>query len=383
MQQYGLWLQDTWYTPISGLTVNLGVRVDILDVDVDAKLQTDYPEIDYGGGFFGGGFTVNEPPTILQRPSNRSSLYSVDVSPRVSLTYDITNSFQTFANYGIYYNSTNLFYAIAFDDAQAYQYRFASQWNQWVWSSFQPNDVRSEKTYFFQMGFDYRFLDYWTLSVHGTWKDMDDLYTRTEVPDARDVQRFSSLKNTAEAQYWGVDFIVRRRLHQNWTMRFSYTYSQSRGNLEYIDYTSNLDQEDFSNRGEFFNLDWDVPHVFKLSGLFEFPKPKGLEVSAIFTYQSGYPYTSFYRTSITEENLVSWRTIYSGTKNSGRLPDRHRLDMTVAYGLPLSDRYKLRFWLTVYNVFNSFNINDAYNGNGQPISIEPRRYVEVGMNFKF
>ena len=54
-----------------------------------------------------------------------------------------------------------------------------------------------------------------------------------------------------------------------------------------------------------------------------------------------------------------------------------------------NQRYRLEFYLQAFNLLNSVNYN-SYAGNlrnqdnfGQPVSAQPARRIELGMNFGF
>lgn len=384
MQNYSMYVNDTW-NPLSTLTVNVGLRADILDVNLPRNIaRPDYPDIP--SQFGTGG--VAEPANPIGGVNGgdvrrRNDFTSVDISPRLSMSYSPEPSFNIFANYGIFYNATQLFYAALTDETSAYQYRFYGEWDRYVWNSYSPSEMRSEKTYFYQLGFDKGFgdLQIWGLSMTASWKQQDDLYSNLELTDYQGTSEFRTVRNIGDAEYWGADIIFRRRLHNYWMARLSYTYSQAIGTLDYIDYLSFADNQETPNVGEFFPLDWDVPHVVKGSFLFEVPQVKGLEFSAVFSYESGVPYTDFYRTILNG----SFSTIYTDAKNAQRLPDRSNVNLTAAYDWSFGDggQYTLRTWLTFYNLFNSYNVLEAQDGGGAAIEVARRRFVEIGMRYRF
>lgn len=386
---YSAFINDSW-SALPRIVISYGLRLDVLDSRLPtisgAPSGVEFPDYYITDRTFGNNGQPLDPTTPAPNP-RRNDLTNIDLSPRFSLTYTPVSdadrgTVKLFANYGIFYNSSALQYITLQDAGSSYQERFTSSWSQWTWNQYQASPIRSEKTFYYQLGLDYSFRTYWSLSVHSTWKMTDDLLTFASQSTGEFLgsSAFETLRNVGESRYWGMDLIVRKDLSDNWSFRFSYTYSQAVGTLDYTDYLSQGDRSLSANQGEYYPLDWDVPHVVKISGMYDFPRPlRGLEFSWIFSYESGYPYTRFYRTPLNN----TWSTIYNGSRNDARLPDRNSLDLTVGYELGIDERYNLRFYTTAYNVTNAYNVLEAYDGGGTVIAAARRRFLEFGMWFKF
>jgi hypothetical protein len=116
------------------------------------------------------------------------------------------------------------------------------------------------------------------------------------------------------------------------------------------------------NNGETFPASHNRIHEFKSVATYSFRK---WNLAATWIFASGQPYTSpesqYFLDLLTGE---SQSYIHVSEKNANRLPDYHRLDLSVAYHLYPTDGWgnrKENAWdgevgLSIFNVYNNDNI---------------------------
>jgi hypothetical protein len=140
------------------------------------------------------------------------------------------------------------------------------------------------------------------------------------------------------------------------------------------------------NSGNWYNTSYDKPHDISLTASFELSK-KWL-INSNFTFQTGLPST-FPTGQYNFENLVI--PVYSA-RNSNRLPDYHRLDISATYTpRPSSGKsFKSSWNFGIYNIYNRKNaVSLTFRQNRDTRTNEAVRLSLFGIipsisyNFKF
>jgi hypothetical protein len=153
----------------------------------------------------------------------------------------------------------------------------------------------------------------------------------------------------ADMQAFGVELLIRKNSGRL-TGWISYTYSRS------FLKTSGANMGDLINRGEKYPANYDKPN--DLSVVASYKISRRFTLSSSFTYSTGRPTTypeQMY--SIYGNNII----IYSD-RNKYRLPDYHRLDLSLTWDTSLK-RHKKAYssWvLSVYNVYGRKNVYSTY-----------------------
>ncbi len=102
--------------------------------------------------------------------------------------------------------------------------------------------------------------------------------------------------------------------------------------------------------GNWYNTNYDKPHDVSLTASYELNKK--WQFSSNFAYQTGLP-TTYPMGQYRFENLTV--PVYS-PRNSNRLPDYHRLDISATYTpKPASTGYRSSWNFGIYNVYNRMN----------------------------
>ncbi len=109
------------------------------------------------------------------------------------------------------------------------------------------------------------------------------------------------------------------------------------------------------NDGEPYPAPHDRTHEFTAVGTYKY---RDWTFSGTWVYSSGNPYTapeSQYFLTMLDGTQLSY--IHVGDKNAYRLPDYHRLDLSVSRRFqPMDYRYYLDVGLSIYNVYNHNNV---------------------------
>jgi len=101
--------------------------------------------------------------------------------------------------------------------------------------------------------------------------------------------------------------------------------------------------------GKPYNSKYDRPHDLSASVYYKLGKK--LSLSAVFVYASGKLTTAPYSRYIVQGMVVNSYL----TKNSFRMPDYHRLDISISYNSHKHKTWESIWELSVYNVYNRMN----------------------------
>jgi hypothetical protein len=183
-----------------------------------------------------------------------------------------------------------------------------------------------------------------------------------------------------ERRYDGLEFVVEKRLSNNWYFNANYTFSRLYGNYSGLASSDephlvngrlspgvsrafDLPFIGFTAKGEKDNgrLQTDRPHVFNIYGAYIFDwmgsKTNSTEISAFQTVTSGQPQTTtiYGASSITPQILL-------GRGDLGRSPTFSQTDLSVThrYRFGRDDRFTLAADLNFLNLFDQATVTGIY-----------------------
>ncbi len=124
----------------------------------------------------------------------------------------------------------------------------------------------------------------------------------------------------------------------------------------WVSYTLGEARNHFDVYGEgYFPANQDVTHEFKAVGIYKY---KRWDFSATWVYATGRPYTApagSYSITLLDGSTEDYFTVT--TKNSLRLPDYHRLDLSASYHILNATRKDIGYMsLSFFNAYNQTNI---------------------------
>lgn len=179
-----------------------------------------------------------------------------------------------------------------------------------------------------------------------------------------------------DGQAYGLELLLKKKTGKL-TGWISYTYSRS-----LIKVQGEFPEEQVNN-GEYYPTSFDKPH--DMTVVFNYQFTKRIGISANFNYSTGRPITvptSKYRVS-----PINFVLDYS-TRNQYRIPDYHRLDLSLTIGQELkkSQRFKSEFVLGLYNVYgrkNTYSIYFDQQGQAFSLSVLGTVFPSLSYNFYF
>ena len=156
-----------------------------------------------------------------------------------------------------------------------------------------------------------------------------------------------------EARAYGVEILLRKNTG-NFRGWFAYTLSRSeqrtpgRGT---VDYNGTLVEEPGINNGQWYNTPWDKTHDLSLYGSYQFNRK--WKMNGNFIYQTGQP-TNY---PVGQFEFQGLSVPYYGLRNDARLPDYHRLDLSVTLTPEknLERKWQGEWVFSIYNVYNRKN----------------------------
>ncbi len=176
------------------------------------------------------------------------------------------------------------------------------------------------------------------------------------------------------------DFTQIININRNKTLPSEPNYAAETGQAYGIDFLVNYNSKDlflwftyshgYVNRDDGFQVYptiFDRRHNFNSLVTYKFGETNNWEASARWNFGSGFPFTltqGFHSnydfgdgltTDVLEEN-ADLGVIYSTERNGGRLPDYHRLDMSIKRTFIFSEKSKLEATFSVTNAYNRPNI---------------------------
>jgi hypothetical protein len=195
-----------------------------------------------------------------------------------------------------------------------------------------------------------------------------------------------TLVNAGTFEYNALQASIQKRYSKHYQVRVSYTYSKAHGTSRQPGAIDNMTSyvTDPVTKVTDYRIgdmeapgDQDRPHIVSISGAVEIPKTKGLNISGVWQYNSGTPYTLTdsntdpNRNGLFEEPLPAGT--YSGSasnvnaitvENKGgfngvRGPDFQIGSLRAAYQFRLPhNAQKIRAYVDVFNITNHANFNN-------------------------
>jgi hypothetical protein len=196
------------------------------------------------------------------------------------------------------------------------------------------------------------------------------------------------LTNSGSFDYNGLQTSIQKRFSNHYQVRMSYTYSRGSGTTRapgatdtMLTYTTDPVTKQTSQNLDLLDAigDQDRPHILSLSGAVEIPRTKGLNLSGIWQYNSGTPFTitdsttdpnvngnftddplaaGTYSGAATNVNAITVEN--AGGFNGARGPDFSLASVRAAYRfkLPGNGNKRIMAYVDVFNVTNRANFNN-------------------------
>lgn len=368
----------------ANLVINAGVRIDYRNVDVTYNATPGQSNLIY-----------------------KNSDAKTRISPRLGMSFPISEKTVMHFNYGLYY--------------QAPQFNYVYMNLQGDVSTGFPlvgnPNLEPEETISYELGVDHMIADDLRLDITAYYKDINDLVTTTS-PYMSGGNPVTFFENGDYGSARGIDVAIEKLpLKGFFSASIAYSYMIAGGNGSYAlepYYTYITSSEDTLAPVTEYPLDFDQRHT--LTAVVEYRVPAGWNrrwmgfklpdawgVSMVGYYGSGLPYTP-----------TDQRGNRLGERNEGRLPARYSVDMRMnkTFTLSGSKNRSVDFFVEINNLFNRRNAIDVYSRTGQaytdgsrpgsgyasnqqeldhldkiydndPQNYSPPRSIRTGVEFKF
>jgi hypothetical protein len=188
--------------------------------------------------------------------------------------------------------------------------------------------------------------------------------------------------------YTAVEFSFRKRMSDNWQMFLSYVYSDENGTYS----NSSTWQQSFGmglsstyqdpNKQTFIDgrSDVSVPHTLKVQGTYIFPLD--FIFSAYYTLHTGVRWARSTYVPLTQGATE----VLAEPSGSRRQDTVNNLDLRLEKSFNI-DKFRLRFWADVFNVFNQGYGDYIYATDGPsfglPLYVNTPRTLRAGIRFQF
>ena len=375
-QSLSMYVQDKM--EYEGMIVNAGLRYDMYNPDgVSPADPLDPLELNDDGTIKLDKEIYKVGLPIIKDPVKASTKHMV--SPRLGISYPITDRSKLHFTYGHYYQiprGDDLYENLSFDMRGAIRRRGNP-------------DLNPERTIAYEVGIIQQFTDDLTVDLTGFTKDIDQLVNSVHVDITNDYSyflndEFNGVTHGIYGRVQGFELTIRkwRTSQSRVSGMLSYTYSVAKGkgssrNLGYLTYYRQ--QPDVT---ESHPLAWDQRHI--VSGTLDIQLPFDAAVNLIGSYGSGLPYTPNPRAPIKPEI------------NSKRYPPTHNVDALISKRSRISGLTYTLF-VDIRNVFNTKNLDDildavTYDRYGIPLSSQKHshplswsspRLVMMGVSLDF
>lgn len=311
-------------------------------------------------GFF--AYKMNIDNLVLDlgfRAQYYSSIRVFRPEPRIGAKYNLTEKLRLKAAAGLY--SQNLISTTSDRDVVNLFYGFVvapeNIQRQFTDRNGNVSDVKTplQTAYHTIFGFEYDITKKLSANVEGYYKKFTQLteINRNKIYPSTTPNVPEELRN---------DFIVEDGQAQGLDFTFKYTDREF-----YVWAVYSLSKVDRWDGVRVYNPIFDRRHNVNLVMSYRLGKNKTWELNGRWNYGSGFPFTQnqgFYlretfgdglNTDITNTNANSPEIQYAEL-NQGRLPDYHRLDLTVTKQFPFSENSSLEASFSVTNIYNRENI---------------------------
>ncbi len=340
-KQFAWYIQDKM--EYGGLIANIGLRLDVF-LQAGEVLED----------------SVSQELTDVLPDYNEIYKSRSQVSPRIGMSYPITDRSKLFFSYA------HLYQLPGYDNF----YQTPTQASRAGRLLGNPN-LGYQKTVIYELGVAYGITDVWTLEFSGYYKDIYGLLNTTNTQIGPLQQQV--YENVDYARSRGLEFSVRKGYSDRYTIEANYQYafafgksSSDRSGYDALFGQSAIPLQDLP-------LDWDERHQVSIVAdyrvreddnpvVFGLKLPDKWGLNAVFQYGSGFPYTP-------TANNPNW-TVEPGEKswereNALRKPPHYNINLKINKDLTFKGM-DYSFFVWVSNLTNRRNVDEVYDATGEP-----------------
>lgn len=291
------------------------------------------------------------------------------LSPRISVSYPITEKGVIRFSYGHFYQNASL--------RRMYRNPLSFVSNFGETPRFGNSNVNMQRSVQYEVGLQQQLGENLKMEVTGYYKDVRDyIYTQTVyTPSGR---AYETLTNLAYANVRGLTFRLEKRRTPDdlFYASLDYTFQTAEGNrTEPEEDLFFSEQSGKQTETYLVPLDFDRPHNVNLSmGLF---KPEDWTIGAIAYLRAGAPYTPAYPSDVVAVTFE---------QNSDARPIQWSVDLKLEKFFKI-DPIKFSVFLQVENLFDTQNELSVYESTGRALksiepSVNPNLFSELESRFE-
>lgn len=278
-------------------------------------------------------------------PWYRKADPKIQISPRFALAFPITDKGYLHFSYGHFFQNPSFSYIY---DNPEFEVPAASGVN----STMGNADMEPQRTTQYEVGFSQQIGRDIGVEVTGYFKDIRNLNS-TEIKNSFIAgDRYGLYVNKDHANSKGITLALSKRSNEDISGNIDYTYSISEGNASDPTAAFYDEQSDIEPEKMLVPLDWDQRHT--LNGTMTYHPTKVSGLSLVFSYGSGFPYTT--------TNTSGQRTSF---ENNGRKPFTFNVDMRSYYNFSISKTIQVSAHINIYNLFDNRNELTVYGDTGR------------------
>ncbi len=305
--------------------------------------------------------------TGLRNPADQTDSTMVEtppkwrISPRLGFSLPITDRSKLRFNYGHFYQTPTAHDLYRSTEPEVV-WLLLRRYNSVVGN---PN-LTIEKTVAYELGYENQVSDIFAFGFVTYYKDIYDLIQTNRIVAMP--YSYYQVFNADYGNVKGVEIIVKKKMHNFWSLDFSYTLQFAKGTASsaWQNYYEIYQDEPDPVTGEYpvpridYWLNFDERHIINSSLGFTLPQDFVLlpvrETSAdfIFSYHSGFPYTP------TDDKGKAL-----GDQNSSRMPGYINVDANITKNVSVMG-VKFSLFANLYNLFNTEQITEVYSTTGKP-----------------
>jgi outer membrane receptor for Fe3+-dicitrate len=342
------------------LILNLGLRYDYIDVDNLMMVDPANPQLSVNantGALIQSGWT--EVPSFSA------------VSPRIGLSFPITDRTMFHAQFGKFVQQTRLndmyqgYSRVAYELRQSYAFLAAV-----------GSNIRPTRTTQYELGFTQQVTDFLSFDITGYYKDVKDDAIFTEITVSKDASilgNYNTLVNGDYATTKGVEVALTMRRYERIALNASIALQDARGTGS-SPYTNTgivgapLDKDLIYTPKFIEPLDYNFPLKANLNIDYRFGSNDGPSIlhdfgaSLLVRYNSGHPYTRGEGVQDLEGDARGRYPIES--LNASTSPSFFQVDFKIDKSFTIFDKLAATVYLRVINLFDTKNEINVFARTG-------------------
>ncbi|MBI9031870.1 TonB-dependent receptor [bacterium] len=355
----GFYLQDK--IEYSDIILNIGLRYDYIDIDNKQMVDPTKPELSIGQTY--------QEYQLLENGWKDVDAYSA-VSPRLSVSFPVTDRTVFHAGYGNYVQQPSLSEAYTGYHYQAYMIGNGNHFTtQVIGLSLKP----TRKTHY-EIGFRQQLTDFMAFELSAYYDDIKDQvqYSKVYVDSKSPYRDYNVKRNADFATTKGLEFTFNMRRYQRLAVNASLTFSDAKGTGANPE--SNNGIVGAPIEGRIFIPQYVSPLPFNrpLMGTivmdYRFGKDDGpvdeFGINLLARFNTGHPYTRG-TSSVpnAERGDARWRLAVEPL-GSSLTPSNFQLDLKVDKTFRILDQLSANVYVKVLNLLGTKNVEDVFLRTG-------------------